>query len=115
MIEKITASLPDLESELTAHFQGSKRVFLRNNDTPTPVTQVAYGVFASSDYCDLHQHPTMEECFFFLKGTGLYFVGDQTIALHNGVFIRIPAGVLHRLEATGEEPLEYVYFGVATE
>ena len=113
-MDRITASLPHLERELTAHAQGSKQVFLRNNDTPTSVTQVAYGQFSSTDYCELHAHPTMEECFFFLKGTGIYTVGNQAIQLQHGVFVRIPAGVLHRLEATGTEPLEYVYFGVAT-
>lgn len=113
-MEHITASLADLPHEVTAHAQGIKQVFLRNADTPTAVTQVAYGLFAATDYCDLHQHPTMEECFFFLKGKGVYWVGDQQITLEPGVFVRIPAGVLHRLEATGAEPLEYMYFGVAT-
>ncbi len=115
MTEKITASINHLESELTAHFQGSKQVFLRNSDTPTKVTQVAYGIFAKTDYCELHTHLTMEECFFFIKGTGFYQIDDQQIALQSGVFIRIPAGTPHRLEATSEEPLEYVYFGVATD
>lgn len=113
-MERITASLAQLERELTAHAQGAKQVFLRNDDSPTNVTQVAYGVFAATDFCDLHAHPTMEECFFFLKGTGRYTVGDQVVDLQTGVFVRIPAGVPHRLEATGAEPLEYVYFGVAT-
>ncbi len=114
-MERITASLSTLARELTAHAQGAKQVFLRNSDTPTNVTQVAYGTFSQADYCDLHSHATMEECFFFLKGTGVYLVDDQVIPLQHGVFVRIPAGVPHRLEATGEEPLEYVYFGVATE
>ena len=54
-MEKITASLDTLAPELTAHAQGSKRVFLRNGDTATSVTQVAYGEFAPTDYCDMHQ------------------------------------------------------------
>ncbi len=113
-MDRITASLDSLEQELTAHNQGLKQVFLRKGETDTGLTQVAYGQFSGSDYCELHTHPTMEECFFFLKGTGTYVVGDQTISLHHGVFVRIPAGVPHRLEATGDGPLEYVYFGVAT-
>jgi len=113
-MERITASLSTLERELTAHAQGAKQVFLRNSDTPTNVTQVAYGMFTAADYCELHTHPTMEECFFFLKGEGMYTVGDQSIDLQSGVFVRIPAGVPHRLEAIGIAPLEYVYFGVAT-
>ena len=114
-MERITASLTHLERELTAHAQGAKQVFLRNSDTPTNVTQVAYGTFSKADYCEMHSHPTMEECFFFLKGDGIYVVADQQIPLQHGVFVRIPAGVPHRLEATGDEPLEYVYFGVATD
>ncbi|AUD02599.1 cupin domain-containing protein [Spirosoma pollinicola] len=114
-MERITASLMHLERELTAHAQGAKQVFLRYNDTPTNLTQVAYGTFTKADYCELHSHPTMEECFFFLKGEGVYVVDDQQILLQHGVFVRIPAGVPHRLEATGDEPLEYVYFGIATD
>ncbi|GAB3641413.1 cupin domain-containing protein [Spirosoma arcticum] len=114
-MERITASLADLEGELTAHAQGVKQVFLRNGDTPTSVTQVAYGTFSETDFCELHTHPTMEECFFFMRGAGVYTVDSQSIDLQPGVFVRIPAGVPHRLEATGPEPLEYVYFGVATD
>ncbi|SFE65243.1 cupin domain-containing protein [Spirosoma endophyticum] len=114
-MERITASLADLECERTAHAQGTKQVFLRYGDTSTDLTQVAYGSFSRTDYCELHMHPTMEECFFFLKGIGVYTIGNQKIALQQGVFVRIPAGILHRLEATGDVPLEYVYFGVATE
>ncbi len=115
LMERIAATVITLEREPTAHAQGYKRVFLRNSDTPTKITQVAYGEFGRAHYCELHAHQTMEECFFFLKGEGIYTVGDQSIRLHPGVFVRIPAGVLHRLETNGEEPLEYVYFGVATE
>lgn len=114
-MEKIAAHLSSLERESTAHAQGFKQVFLRNNDTLTSVTQVAYGGFSKMDYCELHSHETMEEYFFFLKGTGIYIVGNQLIDLQPGVFVRIPAGVLHRLEAKGEDALEYMYFGVATE
>jgi mannose-6-phosphate isomerase-like protein (cupin superfamily) len=114
-MERVTASLDQLDRELTAHDQGFKQVFLRNSDTPTAITQVAYGTFSQTDYCELHAHATMEECFFFMKGTGTYVVAEQHIQLEPGVFVRIPAGVLHRLEATGPETLEYVYFGVATD
>lgn len=68
-MERITASLSTLTRELTAHAQVYKQVLLRDNDTPTAVTQVAYVEFSATDCCDLHAHETMEECFFFLKGT----------------------------------------------
>ena len=114
-MEHITASTMTLERELTVHAQGYKQVFLRNDDTPTKLTQVAYGEFSSSDYCAIHSHITMEECFYFLKGKGVYMAGSQLIDLQSGVFVRIPAGVPHRLEATSKKPLEYIYFGVAVD
>ena len=113
-MEIITASLQTLTGEVTAHRQGCKQVFLRQTDTQTSLTQVAYGSFGAADYCELHRHATMEEVFFFLSGQGAYTVGSETIPLESGVFVRIPAGVSHRLEAHGDTPLTYVYFGVAT-
>lgn len=113
-MEIITATLQTLTGEVTAHRSGSKQVFLRQTDTPTSLTQVAHGSFQSSDYCELHSHATMEEVFFFLSGQGAYTVGSETIPLESGVFVRIPAGIPHRLEAHGTDPLTYVYFGVAT-
>lgn len=114
-MEKITATLASLANEPTAHLQGSKKVFLRAADTGTMVTQVAYGVFTKNDYCEMHTHHTMEECFYFIHGTGIYTIETTKIPLEAEVFVRIPAGVPHRLEATGDEALEYIYFGVATE
>lgn len=113
-MDTITAILSNLASESTAHLQGAKKIFLRNADTPTSLTQVAYGTFQSGDFCEMHSHATMEEVFFFLSGKGIYTVDNQQIPLESGVFVRIPAGVPHRLEALGDEPLNYVYFGVAT-
>lgn len=112
-METITASLQTLAGEVTAHRQGCKQVFLRQNDTPTTLTQVAHGSFRATDFCELHAHATMEEIFYFLSGQGSYTVGSETIPLESGVFVRIPAGVPHRLEAHGPDPLTYVYFGVA--
>lgn len=114
-MEKITATLASLANESTAHLQGSKKVFLRGADTATPIMQVAYGVFTKSDYCEMHVHRTMEECFYFIRGSGIYIVDRTEIPLKAEVFVRIPAGVPHRLESTGDEALEYIYFGVATE
>jgi mannose-6-phosphate isomerase-like protein (cupin superfamily) len=114
-MDTITATLDGLAGEVTAHLQGSKKVFLRNADTPTALTQVAYGTFRTADFCEMHSHATMEEVFFFLSGKGIYTVGEKQIPLQNGVFVRIPAGVKHRLEAVGEDPLQYIYFGIATE
>ena len=114
MQQKIFERLADIKGVVTAHNTGEKRVFLNNTDTPTSLTQFAYGKFMPCEVCEEHVHPTMEEYFYFLQGTGTYTVGGNTYPLEPGVFLRIPAGVPHMLRAEGSEALEFVYFGVAT-
>lgn len=115
MEQKISQNLADILPIITAHGEGNKFVFLKNEDTPTALTQFAYGKFLPGEICKFHLHPTMEELFFFLKGEGKYVVGENVYTLKPGTFLRIPAGVLHQLEASGTEELEFVYFGVATD
>ncbi len=97
----------------TAHSQGQKFVFLANKDSQTNLTQFAYGSFAPGEGSGLHTHQTMEEFFFIVKGEGLCVCGAERYQLGKGAFLRIPAGVLHSLEASAVEGLEFVYFGVA--
>lgn len=113
MEQKIYQRLADIVPVTTVHDTGQKFVFLKNGETETALTQFAYGKFMPGEKCEEHLHPTMEECFYFTKGTGIYTVGGTVYPLAPGVFLRIPAGMLHQLEATGDEPLEFVYLGVA--
>lgn len=98
----------------TTHNQGEKFVFLKNEDTPTAITQFAFGKFLPGEECALHLHPTMEECFYFVDGEGEYVVNDVTYHIRPQSFLRIPANTVHALKATGNQPLIFVYFGVAT-
>lgn len=109
----IYARVEDLAGEPTAHLQGLKHVFLRNGESNTNLTQFAKGTFQKGEVCDWHIHPTMEEFFFFQSGEGRYLLGDEVYSLSPGVFLRIPAGVRHRLEQSGDQPLEFIYFGIA--
>lgn len=114
MQQKIVEQLANIKAAVTAHNTGEKRVFLTKEDTPTNLTQFAYGSLAKGECSGMHEHPTMEEYFYFLKGRGVYTIYGHTHQLVPGVFVRIPAGVPHNLEA-GDEGLEFVYFGVATQ
>jgi quercetin dioxygenase-like cupin family protein len=111
MEQKIFQLLADIPSIVTAHGEGKKFVFLKNEDSASNLTQFAYGKFMPGEICKEHFHPTMEECFFFIKGKGKYKVNGETYSLQPGTFLRIPAGILHQLEA--EDVLEFVYFGIA--
>lgn len=103
----------NISSIPTAHGQGEKFVFLKNGVAATALTQFAYGIFQAGEVCAMHAHETMEEYFYFLKGTGEYIVGGKSVPLQEGVFLRIPAKTPHELRATGDSPLEFVYFGIA--
>lgn len=112
---KISKHITEIKGEETAHQSGCKSVFLSSSDTQTNLTQFAYGKFKPGEKCENHSHPTMEELFYFLKGTGIYSVGNQKITLKPGLFLRIPANTNHELVNSGLEDLEFVYFGIATE
>ncbi|HWB26796.1 MAG TPA: NAD-dependent epimerase/dehydratase family protein [Chitinophagaceae bacterium] len=113
--EKILQHLNTMQAQVTAHGQGKKYVFLANNESTTALTQFAYGEFLPGENCAEHLHPTMEECFYFIKGSGIYIIDGIEFTITPGSFLRIPPGKLHSLMATGDKKLEFVYFGVATQ
>ncbi|MEO9476975.1 MAG: cupin domain-containing protein [Cyclobacteriaceae bacterium] len=113
MGERITCNLDDIKGEPTAHLSGLKKVFLRRGDCESKLTQFAFGSFEPGEICPKHSHPTMVECFFFINGIGVYEVGRQKIRLSPSTFLRIPAGIEHKLINDGSERLDFVYFGIA--
>ena len=54
----------------------------------------------------LHRHKISEEIYHFTAGKGQMTLGDKTFEVAIGDTVCIPAGTLHRLENTGEEPLK---------
>lgn len=111
----IFSNLEKLIPAISAHGQGEKFVFLKNGDTETNLTQFAYGKFQPGESCEIHSHETMEEFFYFLKGSGQYIIDGTAIPLKTGVFLRIPARIPHALSASGDCPLEFIYFGISTQ
>lgn len=111
-MSKIIEYLEKLEGESTAHLSGFKRVFLNFSDTESNLTQLAYGGLKPGEIVEEHVHPTMEEFFFFLTGTGKYKIDGKTYNVKPNTFIRIPSNVKHSLEAKGSEILCFIYFGV---
>ncbi|GAB3930821.1 cupin domain-containing protein [Mucilaginibacter myungsuensis] len=105
--------LAHIAAEPNAHARGMKQVFTKNSDTDSALTQFAYGVMSKGDRSGRHSHATMDEYFFFIKGKGIYHIADELIDLLPTTFVRIPAGTEHELINDHNEPLEFVYFGVA--
>ncbi|WP_139063730.1 cupin domain-containing protein [Flagellimonas eckloniae] len=111
--EKLFEYLENMKGEPTAHLSGLKRVFIKNKNTDFKLTQFAHGMFAPGEICELHAHQTMDEFFYFIRGTGIYKVNGEEITLKPGTFLRIPAKSQHELINKGKSDLEFVYFGIA--
>ncbi len=109
----VSASLEELLDENVSHVVGTKKVFLRQTDSVSNITQVAYGILKNEEQVDFHVHPTMEECFFILEGEGVYFIGELQVDLKKDIFVRIPANTQHSMKCTSRTPLRFFYFGVA--
>jgi quercetin dioxygenase-like cupin family protein len=50
----------------------------------------------------VHRHNRIEEKFYILEGSLEFFLGDQVLALHDGDFVRAPAGTKHGYENVSE-------------
>lgn len=105
--------MADLEDELNAHLQGFKKVFVRNQDSKSDLTQFAYGFLSQNQESGSHIHQTMEEYFFFLKGNGQFEIDGQIYDINPLTFVKIPHGVSHNLLNANQQLLEFVYFGIA--
>jgi oxalate decarboxylase/phosphoglucose isomerase-like protein (cupin superfamily) len=77
--QKVFQWLDDITPVATAHSQGEKFVFLKQEDTATAITQFAFGKFLPGEECTQHLHPTVEECFYFIDGEGEYTLNDVYI------------------------------------
>lgn len=113
MEEKIFTRLGDIVPVITAHGNSAKQVFITSTDTQTDLTQFAYGKMEPGIFTGLHSHATMEEVFYFIKGSGIFTINDIEYAVTPGSFVRVPAAAQHALLATGQNMLEFVYFGMA--
>lgn len=114
-MSKISAYLEELEGNPSSHLTGMKKVFLSNEEDDSNLTQFAFGKFSPGESCEAHSHGTMNEYFYFISGSGKYYIGEEVLALKPGTFIKIPAQTLHWLLNDGDEDLTFVYFGVAVE
>jgi mannose-6-phosphate isomerase-like protein (cupin superfamily) len=58
-----------------------------------------------------HRHDGYDEVYYVLAGTGTITLGQETQPLRPGSVAVIPAGVMHSLEASAGDELEFVIFG----
>ena len=54
-----------------------------------------------------HAHE-VEQCFYVVGGRGIFTIGGVRHEVGPETAVHIPAGVLHRVESVGTEPLSYI-------
>jgi quercetin dioxygenase-like cupin family protein len=95
----------------TTHGIGEKQILLNNQETSTPLTQIAVTRLKAGEAAAEHLHPTMEEFLLFQKGDASITVGKEQITCDSGDFISIPANTLHSLKAITD--IEIITIGCA--
>lgn len=99
----------------TSHNAGLKKVFISSAEVNSNLIQVSYGKLLPGEIIEEHFHASMEEFFYFIKGSGVYTINGIDITIRGNTFIYIPAKANHRLVSNGNENLEFVYFGIAVD
>ena len=54
----------------------------------------------------LHKHVKHSETLYVLEGSGQMQLGDETIRVHPGDYIKVPEGVVHGVIVDSENPLK---------
>lgn len=113
--DPIVCRSSDISAIQTAHSSGTKKILMGGEQTGNAITQIALGKLQVGEEVEMHQHTTMKEYFYFTSGEGVYTINEVEHALSAGTFVMIPEQTPHSLKSTGQEPLQFFYFGVATE
>lgn len=86
----------------TSHGVGEKRVLATQAEIGNPITQIAHTLLRASEKVDMHNHPTMDEHFFFLDGECIVTVEESKYLCKGGDYLYVPAGHKHEVEVKEE-------------
>lgn len=101
----------DITAISTSHGVGVKRVLATNEDIGTPITQIARTVLRQGEIVANHTHPTMDEHFYFIKGTCIAVISDKEYSCSENDYLFVPAGISHQLKILSN--MELITIGVA--
>lgn len=51
-----------------------------------------------------HRHHEHDEDFYVLDGEVEFASGDETVTVHEGGYVRVPRGAVHRYTVTSDQP-----------
>jgi quercetin dioxygenase-like cupin family protein len=90
-----------------------KKVYLGGDVVP-PVTTFSRATFQPGQSVETHAHETMHEVFYILSGKAVFIVEGNEITVTPGSCVLIEAKERHSQSNPFNEPVTWVYFGVAT-
>jgi quercetin dioxygenase-like cupin family protein len=86
----------------------SHQLLFPENSTSSRVT-ITKVVFEPGAVSPRHQHPSSEQVWVALRGTGLILLAnDETVPFSTGDIVRFEDGDIHGFQNTGPVPFEYL-------
>ncbi|MEJ1222906.1 cupin domain-containing protein [Sediminicola sp. 1XM1-17] len=98
-----------------SHDASVKKKVLLEKGTVPQLMNFSSAVFAPGQAVETHNHPTMYEVFYILKGRAEFVVNQEKVVLGVGDCITIEPGEWHSQSNPYGEHVEWVYFGIATD
>lgn len=92
-------SIKDIESVVSSHGCGQKKVLLSKDETSTNLTQVAVIYLKAGEEGKPHVHWGIEEGFFVLKGELDLLMGSEAVRMTAGDYMHMQMAALHNLKA----------------
>ena len=101
------------EQSVTGAPEIVKKVFFENGEVPY-LTTIATATFLPGQSVGDHTHETMCEVFYILEGRAVFECGGVTAEVSTGDCISIPAGSTHKQSNPFNDPVTWIYWGIAT-
>jgi mannose-6-phosphate isomerase-like protein (cupin superfamily) len=94
--------------EPPGHFGGYSRYLVNPDNAGSQYFDFRVSRYPEGGFVELHKHDIAEQTFLILSGYGEACSGDESRAIHAGMVIFVPAGVMHSIKSTGPNELEFV-------
>jgi quercetin dioxygenase-like cupin family protein len=92
---------------------GARRLLIDKGQTASPnIEAMTHGYLDNGKVFDWHNHPGVEEIMYVLKGSGKVEDREGLYTYSVGDLFIFPPDTEHRIENTGTEQSEYVFFRI---